>query len=100
MKAYDVGLNDALAGKLQKRGRAYETDKANDAYYAGFAAGIKRMHPSELVVKCTRDFTIFAAAVSSSITCPTCARRFILNENGDYESDRVLEIIYSRGSND
>lgn len=94
MKAYVAGYVDGSTGAKQKQGRAYETDKANKAYFKGFADGLRARHPGQPIVKCNRDATIFPAYIhNDSISCPTCARRYIKNEKGDYESDRLLVFL-------
>jgi hypothetical protein len=94
MKAYDVGFKEASEGKPHKRFRAYETDKANNAYFQGYADGLAKRHPGHRIVKCNRDGTIFAVDRDKDpITCPTCGRGYILDENGIFMSDRPLTIL-------
>lgn len=94
MKAYDVGFLHGSTGEKQKQGRAYETDRANKAYFEGFADGLRKRHPGQPIVKCNRDSTIFPAYVhNDSITCPACGRRYMKNEQGEYESDRRLVFL-------
>ena len=108
MNAFDKGKLDAINGTV-KRGRAYETNKANDTYFAGVVAGLCERHPGQMIVRCERDGTIFAAypeplqipvwndntvthKTTSTITCPTCGRRYIREDN-DFVSDRKLTIL-------
>ena len=94
MKAYDRGFRDGASGAKQVYGRAYETDKANKAYYQGFADGLRSVNPGKMIVRCNRDATIFAAPVSDSVVCPACYRRYTLEEDGKYRSDRELTVIH------
>lgn len=112
MKAYDRGYLEGIAGKPHVKGRAYETDKANKAYFQGYAMGLHVRHKDRKIVKCNSDSTIFAAIVVPYITtyvfpdgttvnenmeyieCPTCARRYFKDSDGVYHSDRDLTILH------
>lgn len=95
--AYLKGYNDAITGQKQKTGRAYETDKANNAYFRGFADGLRQQYPGQMIVQCNRDSTIFPAFPNDMgsgeyIECPTCFRRYFKKDN-EYVSDRALTIL-------
>lgn len=93
MTAYEKGLAHAMVGEPQIKGRAYEGNTANKNYFLGYADGLRKKHLGRLIVQCTRDSTIFAAVVDNdSITCPTCARRYI-REGSVYVSDRELKLL-------
>jgi hypothetical protein len=93
MKAYDKGFLDGKSGKRQPTGRVFETDKVNDAYFHGYANGVKARFPNQPIVKCNRDSAIFPAFEQNEhIVCPTCARIYI-KEGDKYVSDRELTIL-------
>lgn len=122
MKAYDIGYLHGSSGQKQVAGRAYESEKANKAYFEGFADGVRARHPGQMIVQCNRDSTIFAAypqegfnyapdgskATTKAITCPTCARRYFFSQETPEDmkgypgpgwySDRKLTILIPRKS--
>jgi hypothetical protein len=107
--AYTIGFQYGKEGTPRPR-RAYESDKANKEFFRGYADGVAAAHPGQMIVRCKRDGTIFAAfpqsttipvwndttvthKTTSTITCPTCGRRYIREDNGDYVSDRKLTVL-------
>lgn len=105
-KAYDVGYEAATNGQPVKP-RAYESDKANNAYRDGYVNGLRARFPDRPIVQCNRDFTIFAAISVNGIAwdhetdrmipaayieCPACGRRYQKMSDGSWESDRKLVI--------
>jgi hypothetical protein len=97
-KAYDVGFTAGASNETQKRGRAYESEKANKDYFAGYAAGLKKLFPDKMIVRCNADSRIFPAIIvdyfdnDKYIECPLCARRYF-KEGETYSSDRELTIL-------
>lgn len=107
MTAYEKGHLHGKTMLGQINGRAYESDKANNAYFQGYAAGLRELHASQMIVQCTRDNTIFPAyPQGGTITCPTCARRykFELQVPGypgpGWYSDRALNILIPEDTSD
>lgn len=87
MKAYDKGFQAGKEG-VRRPYRVYETQKAEDAFRAGYAAGVSSANPGKRIVECTRDGTVMAVDDINDCTCPQCGRRYI---NG--ESDRKLKVV-------
>lgn len=101
--AYQTGFDDATLRHPMRRGRAYESDKANKAYYQGYADGMKALHPELAVAQCQRDGTIFSAlpepyilpsGPTEYVECGTCGRRYF-KEGDKWVSDRELKVIHA-----
>lgn len=88
MKAYDLGFIHGESGNKNDRARVYETQKAENAYWDGYTAGMIAANPGKRIVQCEREGKIFAVADVNDCTCPTCGRRYI-----DLESDRKLKVL-------
>lgn len=96
MKAKEKGFQDAMDGLPHKPQRAYETDKANNAYYEGYAEGLRQKYPEHMIVRCTRHFLIFAAIPSDTISCPGCGRGYLREGKSNiWVSDRELKVIFT-----